>query len=138
MADRAIVIMTHGEFGSELIKSVEMIMGPQENVCALALRPGDSVDNLRNKAALIVEKNNEKGLETVVMVDLMGGSPGNVALSLLAKNDLKILTGVNMPMLIELLAFYKNDEDTNTLLETIKQTGMDGIKKLDRSFFLKK
>lgn len=138
MSDRAILVMTHGEFGIELVKSVEMIMGPQENVCALALRPGDSVDGFRDEANLLVEKNKEKGFETIVLVDLMGGSPGNVALSLLAKNDLKILTGVNMPMLIELLAFYKNDEDTNTLLETIIQTSVEGIRKLDRGFFLKK
>ena len=138
MAERAVLVITHGEFGIELVKSAEMIMGPQENVEALALRPGNSVDDLRSDANAIVEKNNEKGLETIVLVDLLGGSPSNVALSLLGKNDLNILTGVNMPMLIELLSFYQIEKDTNKLIETVKQTSVTGINKLDRSFFLKK
>ena len=138
MAERAVLVITHGEFGIELVKSAEMIMGPQENVDALALRPGNSVDDLRSDANAIVEKNNEKGLETIVLVDLLGGSPSNVALSLLAKNDLNILTGVNMPMLIELLSFYQIEKDTNKLIETVKQTSVTGINKLDRSFFAKK
>lgn len=138
MKNRAILLMTHGDLGAELLKSAEMIMGPLEDVSALALRPGDSIDDLRKKALSIVGENNRKGFETIILVDLMGGSPGNVALSLLQKSDLNILTGVNMPMLLELLAFYKNDDDTNTLLETIKQTSMEGIRKLDRSFFSKR
>jgi mannose PTS system EIIA component len=138
MAERAVLVITHGEFGIELVKSAEMIMGPQENVDALALRPGNSVDDLRNEANAIVEKNNEKGLETIVLVDLLGGSPSNVALSLLAKNDLHILTGVSMPMLIELLSFYQIEKDTNKLVDTVQQTSVSGINKLDRSFFLKK
>ena len=138
MAERAVLVITHGEFGIELVKSAEMIMGPQENVDALALRPGNSVDDLRNEANAIVEKNNEKGLETIVLVDLLGGSPSNVALSLLAKNDLNILTGVSMPMLIELLSFYQIEKDTNKLVDTVQQTSVSGINKLDRSFFLKK
>jgi len=138
MAERAVLVITHGEFGIELVKSAEMIMGPQENVDALALKPGNSVDDLRNEANAIVEKNNEKGLETIVLVDLLGGSPSNVALSLLAKNDLNILTGVSMPMLIELLSFYQIEKDTNKLVDTVQQTSVSGINKLDRSFFLKK
>jgi mannose PTS system EIIA component len=138
MAERAVLVITHGEFGIELVKSAEMIMGPQENVDALALRPGNSVDDLRNEANAILEKNNENGLETIVLVDLLGGSPSNVALSLLAKNDLNILTGVSMPMLIELLTFYQIEKDTNKLVDTVKQTSLSGINNLDRSFFLKK
>jgi len=137
MANRAILVITHGEFGIELVKSAEMIMGPQENVSALALRPGNSVDDLRAEANEIVAKNAENGLETVVLVDLLGGSPSNVALSLLGKHDLHILTGVNMPMLIEMLTFYKTEEDTKKLIETVKETSSVGISHLDRSFFKK-
>jgi PTS system fructose IIA component. len=137
MANRAVLIMTHGEFGIELVKSAEMIMGPQENVDALALRPGHSVDELREQANEILERNKEKGLETIVLVDLFGGSPSNVALSLLGKHDVKIITGVNMPMLIELLTFYKTEDDTEKLVDTFTNTGVNGIRKLDRQFFKK-
>lgn len=134
MTERAILVITHGEFGIELVKSAEMIMGPLENVKALALRPGNSVDDLREEANAIVEKNKENGLETVVLVDLLGGSPSNVALSLLAKNDLKILTGVNMPMLIEMYSLFNTETDVEKLVSAVKETSVNGINKLDREF----
>lgn len=134
MTERAILVITHGEFGIELVKSAEMIMGPLENVNALALRPGNSVDDLREEANTIVEKNKENGLETVVLVDLLGGSPSNVALSLLAKNDLKILTGVNMPMLIEMYSLFNTENDVEKLVNAVKETSVNGINKLDREF----
>lgn len=138
MANRALLVITHGEFGIELVKSAEMIMGPQEDVNALALRPGNSVDDLRAEANEIVAKNAEKGMETIVLVDLLGGSPSNVSLSLLAKHDLKILTGVSMPMLVEMLSQYKFEEDTDKLIEAVQQTAADGVKMLDRSFITRK
>ncbi|WP_338451169.1 PTS sugar transporter subunit IIA [Niallia oryzisoli] len=138
MANRAVLVITHGEFGIELVKSAEMIMGPQEDVDALALRPGDSVDDLRSQAYEVVDRNAEKGLETIVLVDLLGGSPSNVSLTLLAKHDLKILTGVSMPMLIETLSQYKFEEDTDKLIEAAKQTAGEGVKLLDRAFIGRK
>ena len=137
MANRAILVITHGEFGIELIKSAEMIMGPQENLRALALRPGESVDSLREQANKIVEENEKCGLETILLVDLLGGSPSNVSLSLLSKYDLHILTGINMPMLIELLTFYQSVEDTKNLIETVQGTSASGIHHLSRSFLKK-
>ncbi|MDU1846209.1 MULTISPECIES: PTS sugar transporter subunit IIA [Niallia] len=137
MANRAILVITHGEFGIEIIKSAEMIMGPQNNLRALALRPGESVDALREKANEIVEENEKNGLETILLVDLLGGSPSNVSLSLLCKYDLHILTGINMPMLIELLTFYQTVEETKNLIETVQGTGASGIHHLNRSFLKK-
>jgi len=137
MENRAILVITHGEFGIELIKSVEMIMGPQKNLCALALRPGESVDALREETNKIVKENDKNGLETILLVDLLGGSPSNVALSLLSKYDLHILTGINMPLLIELLTFYQTVEDTKNLIETVQETSASGIHHLNRNFLKK-
>lgn len=137
MENRAILVITHGEFGIELIKSAEMIMGPQQNLRALALRPGESVDDLREDASKIVQENEKNGLETILLVDLLGGSPSNVSLSLLSKYDLHILTGINMPMLIELLTFYQTVEDTNNLIQTVQGTGTSGIHHLNRNFLKK-
>ena len=64
-----VLIITHGLFGIELKKSAEMIMGEQENVDALGLVPGQSVDDLRAKAFEIVEKNEEAA--TVTVSDLL-------------------------------------------------------------------
>ncbi|GAB2025076.1 hypothetical protein OfM1_11470 [Lactovum odontotermitis] len=134
MENRAILIITHGMFGVELVKSAEMIMGPQEDVTALSLNPGESVESLRNEAIAAVENYQNEGRKVYVLCDLLGGSPSNVALYLLSKGVEKIFTGVNMPMLIEMLTFYKTMEDSDELLKTVQNTSNEGIQLLDINF----
>ncbi|MGX8832937.1 PTS sugar transporter subunit IIA [Amedibacillus sp. YH-ame6] len=134
MANRGLLVITHGKFGIEIVKSAEMIMGPQDDVHALALRPGDSVDDLRAQAFQVIEDNAQKGLETIVLCDLLGGSPSNVALSCMSKGDIRIFTGVNLPMLIEMLQWYKTEEDLEVLLGNVKKTAEEGIRIIDRNF----
>ena len=110
-----VLIITHGLFGIELKKSAEMIMGEQENVDALGLVPGQSVDDLREQAFAIVEKHDEAGAHTIIMCDLMGGSPSNVALACVGKVDCDVILGVNMPMLIETIQQLDMVEDAHEL-----------------------
>lgn len=132
---RAILIITHGEFGIELVKSVEMIMGEISDIKAIGLRPGYSVENLRDEANHILDSNTKNGMETIVLVDLLGGSPSNVALSLLKKHDINILTGLNMPMLIELVSLYKEYEDTEEVIKKVLETANNSSKRLNRKCF---
>lgn len=134
MIERALVVITHGEFGIEIVKSAEMIMGPQENVTALALRPGDDVDDLRMQASEVVGAYVSENKEVIVLCDLLGGSPSNVGLYLAAKHDLKVFTGINLPMLIEMLQGYQTMEDSQELIEKVKQSSLEGIHILDREF----
>ncbi|MDQ0359880.1 PTS sugar transporter subunit IIA [Breznakia pachnodae] len=138
MINRALLVITHGNFGIEIVKSAEMIMGPQEDVTALALKPGESVDDLRGEAVKVVEANTEKGMETIVLCDLLGGSPSNVGLYLLSRGVKHIFTGLSLPMLIEMLQFYKLEEDIESLLSSVKQTAIDGVHILDIDFMKKK
>ena len=118
-----VLIITHGLFGIELKKSAEMIMGEQENVEALGLIPGQSVDELLE----IVKKNEADGFHPVVMVDLMGGSPSNVALMTCLKEvDCDVLVGVNMPMLIAAISGLTFQEDSE-LAESAFAEGQNGM-----------
>lgn len=135
MADRAIMVITHGEFGIELVKSAEMIMGEQDDVVALGLRPGESVDDLRNEASQKIEEFSNLGKEVIICCDVLGGSPSNIAFYLASKYQILFFTGVNMPLLIELFQGYKTEEDTNTLLKCAEETGAKGVKLLDKNFF---
>lgn len=131
MNKKAALIITHGNFGKELIKSVEMIMGEQEDVKALGLSLGDSVDSLREEADNIVVENQNAEKENIVFVDILGGSPSNVALYLLKKhNNIKLITGVNMLMLIEFFQSREFDE-LDDLIEKIINSGVEGIKKYE-------
>lgn len=79
----------------------------------------------------------KKGIRNSHPCRFVGGSPSNVSLSLLSKFELHILTGVNMPMLIELLTLFQSEEDTTKLIETVRGTSVAGIYHLNRNFIKK-
>lgn len=129
MKEKSILIITHGNFGKELLKSAELIMGDQKDVVALGLNLGDDVESLRMDVEKIVKDNQKANKETIILVDLFGGSPSNSALSVSKQYDVKILTGVNLPMLIEMLS-SRDNYDTEDLVEISYKSSVDGIKKL--------
>ncbi|MBP1917766.1 PTS sugar transporter subunit IIA [Youngiibacter multivorans] len=129
MSNKALLVITHGNFGIELVKSVEMIMGEQEDVNALGLNPGESVEDLRESADRIVEANKEAGKETIILVDILGGSPSNVALYLFKKHGIKLITGVNMYMLIEMFSQKDSVESADELCDIMIETATENIKK---------
>lgn len=129
MSNKALLVITHGNFGIELVKSVEMIMGEQEDVNALGLNPGESVEDLREAADRIVEANKEAGKETIILVDILGGSPSNVALYLFKKHGIKLVTGVNMYMLIEMFSQKDSVETADELCDIMIETATENIKK---------
>jgi PTS system mannose-specific IIA component len=130
MKKKSILIITHGNFGIELLNSVEMIMGEQEDANALGLRLGESVEDLRNEVEKIIVENNNSNKDTIIFVDILGGSPSNIALYMLKKySHIEVITGVNMPMLIEI--FQSRDfEEIDELLHKITDSAIDGIKKI--------
>jgi PTS system mannose-specific IIA component len=131
MKKKAVLIVTHGNFGKELLKSVEMIMGEQEDAAALGLNLGDEVDALRAEVDRIIVENGENDKETIVLVDLLGGSPSNVALYALKKHDIKLITGVNILMLIEFFSSREYDE-LGDLVQKMIDSSVEGIKKFEK------
>jgi mannose/fructose/sorbose-specific phosphotransferase system IIA component len=132
-----VLIITHGMFGVELQKSAEMIMGEQENVDSMGLVPGQSVDDLREKAFATLAKNEAEGAHTIIMCDLMGGSPSNVAMACLGQADCELLVGLSMPMLIEVLQAIDDDEDTEALANAAADAARDGVKHFNRKLIKK-
>ncbi len=132
MKKKAVLVITHGKFGIELLKSVEMIMGEQEDSAALGLCLGDDVEELRAEAERIVAENQEAGKDTIIMVDILGGSPSNVGLYALRNHDIKLITGVNMLMLIEFFS-SRDSEELGDLVEKMIASSVDGIKKFERN-----
>ncbi|WP_137598072.1 PTS sugar transporter subunit IIA [Paucilactobacillus kaifaensis] len=132
---RAFLVITHGDMGIETVKSMELLMGPQENVTGLGLHPGESVDSLRDQAYDVLAQNEDQYDETIVLVDLLGGSPSNVSLSTLAKyRELKIVTGLSLPLLINLLNFSEAENDTDKLINDSIDVAKDGMKLIDKNF----
>ena len=123
----ALIISTHGNFSEELVKSSEMIFGSQSNVGVVTFKPGEGTENLVDKYnKLINELDCTDGI--LFMVDLFGGSPFNAASILALKNDnMEIVTGVNLPMLLEV--FGSRDFSSLSELVAIAQSaGKESIK----------
>lgn len=98
-----VVIITHGSLAGALLSTSELIMGKQEQVAAVAFESGEAVVDLQARTSQAVQKvNRNQGV--LILVDLLGGSPYNAAAMLaMQQNGIEVVTGVNLPMLFEVL-----------------------------------
>lgn len=96
-----IVIVAHGGLAREYLAAMEHVVGKQNGVSAIAIKPDD---NRRRKEAEICEAANgvDTGEGVVVVTDMFGGSPSNLSILACRPEDRKILYGANLPMLIKL------------------------------------
>lgn len=99
MAKLTIIVATHGRFGEELVRSAEMIIGATENVHTLSLLPEKSFEDFYAEAREVFE-----AIEgpTIALLDLFGGTPSNVLTALTKQYGHKVLSGVNLPLFIDL------------------------------------
>jgi PTS system mannose-specific IIA component len=98
-----VVIVTHGSLASALLGTVELIMGKQEQVMAVAFEVGQAVVDLQTRVAEAVAQV-DSGHGTLILVDILGGSPYNAsAMLVMEQRNIEMITGVNLPMLFEVL-----------------------------------
>ena len=95
-----VVICTHAGLSESLLSAVEMIVGPFENTECVSVNPGEGPDLILEKLQAATAKANT-GPGVVILCDMFGGTPSNMSLSMLG-DDIEIVTGVNLPMLIKL------------------------------------
>ena len=95
------VLVTHGRLAEELIAALEHVVGAQSNVGAVCIGPEDDIDRRR---AEIVESTAkvDDGEGVIVLTDMFGGTPSNLAISIMDKANVEVIAGVNLPMLIKL------------------------------------
>lgn len=98
----SLLIMTHGKFGQELMAAAGSLLGDQDQAVALALLPGQGKEDLE-KAALQSLETMDQGEGTLVLVDLLGGTPFNVGVSLMHGKKMDVLAGLSLPMLVDAL-----------------------------------
>ncbi len=120
----AILLMSHGDFAKEAMKSAEMVFGKQDNYETMSVFLVDQVDALRQEMLEKVEKlDTSKGL--LVFTDIVGGTPMNLAGSLLGRENTIVCSGLNLPVLIEaLMNRNKTVQELKTVIEAAYQMGM--------------
>jgi mannose PTS system EIIA component len=118
-----LVIVTHGAIGVELLNALNTIVGPQAQAKAIGIGAHDDMDKCRaDILAAIKDVNSGKGV--VLLTDMFGGTPSNLAISVMPKTNAVVLAGVNLPTLVKLASV----RGTLPLLDAVKEAETAGRK----------
>jgi PTS system mannose-specific IIA component len=121
-----IVLITHGHFGEELYLSAEMILGKQGNVRSIAVEPGKPIAEIVDELDEVIKKTGDKGV--LILTDMFGGSPSNVAFSYVGQPNLEIISGVNLPMLLKAFSGRMAGESLAIMASGCSEAGKNSIK----------
>lgn len=119
-----ILIVTHGDFGEELLKSSEIIIGKIDNVDCISFNLGDNYTDLCKKVEESIERVGEQDL--IVFTDMYGGSPFNAVTKLMKNKNFFHITGINLPLFID-IAINKNTYTMDDIAEKIIKNGKKSI-----------
>ena len=95
------VLVTHGRLAAEFVAALEHIVGPQQAIAAICIGPDDDMEQRRREILESVARV-ENGDGVVLLTDMFGGTPSNLAISVLDRARVEVIAGVNLPMLIKL------------------------------------
>jgi len=96
-----LVLVTHGRLAEEFVTAMVHVVGPQDQVATISIGPDDDMEERRaDIAAAIVAVDGGRGV--IVLTDLFGGTPSNLAISLMQRGRIEVIAGMNLPMLIRL------------------------------------
>ena len=98
-----IVIVTHGRLAAEFLSAMEHIVGPQSHIKAICIGAQDDVEQRRNEITAAIAAV-DLGSGVVLVTDMFGGTPCNLALTHLQKGKVEVLAGANLPSLIKLVS----------------------------------
>ncbi len=102
-----LLLVTHGRLAEEFIAAMEHVVGPQENVASICMFPDDDIEQSR----IAIEKKIkaiDTGAGVILLTDMFGGTPSNLAISMSEDGKIEALAGINLPMLIKLSSIRAN------------------------------
>ena len=111
-----LVVVTHGRLAAELIAALEHVVGPQSAVRTICIGPDDDMEKRRKEILSSVEEV-DSGKGVILLTDMFGGTPSNLAISIMEQTNVEIIAGVNMPMLIKLASNRKDGSLKKVALE---------------------
>lgn len=118
-----IVLVTHGALAKEFVGALEHIVGAQDHILAVCIGPEDDMEARRKEIIDSVAKV-ENGHGVVLLTDMFGGTPSNLAISVLDQGHVEVIAGVNLPMLVKLASL----RSTKSLPEAVKEAQEAGRK----------
>ena len=108
------VLVTHGNLADEFLSALQHVVGDQKQIATVCIGPDDDMEKRRTDIIKkIAEVDQGKGV--IILTDLFGGTPSNLAISLIGKKNIEVITGINLPMLIKMASIRKS----SSLIETV-------------------
>ena len=96
-----LVLVTHGHLATEFRAALEHVVGPQKNLATIAIAPDDDMESRRRDIIAAVEQvETDRGV--IILTDMFGGTPSNLAISVMEQTHAEVIAGLNLPMLIKL------------------------------------
>jgi PTS system mannose-specific IIA component len=117
------VLVTHGHLATEFRAALEHVVGPQKQIAAISIGPEDDMERRRIDIIEAIREA-DSGDGVVLLTDMFGGTPSNLAISVMDGGKVEVLAGVNLPMLIKLASV----RDTQTLEQAVLQAQEAGRK----------
>lgn len=115
------VLVTHGRLAEEFVNATEHVVGPQDQVRAISIGPDDDMEQRRDDILKAVAEV-ETGSGVILLTDMFGGTPSNLAISVMEKASVEVIAGINLPMLIK-LASVRSDDDMEKAVTAAQESG---------------
>jgi PTS system mannose-specific IIA component len=120
-----VVVVTHGQLAAELVNATEAIVGELPRFAAVSIGWHEDTEDAREEIAQAVTRV-EEGQGVLILTDMFGGTPCNLAMTFLANNNVEVITGVNVPMLIK-LSGLQQQSDLLAVAREMREHGRNAI-----------
>ena len=129
-----VVLVSHANIAKEMFSVIQHIVGPQENIIAISIFPEDDMEKKRLEILEAVKKV-DTGKGVIVLTDMFGGTPSNLAISVMENEKIEVVAGMNLPMMIKMMSL----RDKKKIKDLIKISQESGRKYINvASAFLRK
>ena len=109
-----LILVTHGRLAEEFVSAMEHVVGPQTAIATVCIGPADDMEKRRKEIADAIRAV-DAGAGAIILTDLFGGTPSNLAISLLDAGKVEVIAGINLPMLIRLAGARKSMDVTDAV-----------------------
>ncbi len=118
-----VIIVTHANLAKEFVAALEHVVGPQQQIEAISIAPSDNMEERRD-TILAAAKRVDSGDGTIILTDMFGGTPSNLAISVMEAGSVEVIAGVNLPMLVKLARI----REEASLIDALKKAQEAGRK----------
>ena len=122
-----VIVVSHGSYARGLVDTVQMIAGKQEDLEAFGLEPEESVDTLKEKIRQSIEQASQEE-EILILTDIFYGSPFNTVISLMPEYDLYHVTGINLPLMMEVIMGRISGKHAEEICKELLKVASDTVR----------